>query len=89
MLKQLMVIYNTTEHGTIIKTDNGIIQLFIPNRINADLEINSQTGKILIENDLNIYFSDNSINYKKGIIGTGGNKISINTKNGSITLLKK
>jgi hypothetical protein len=70
-----------------ISTSNGNIAVYINPSLNADIEMTTSNGHISIVG-LSLNFTISEEKHKSGILGDGGNKISIDTSNGNINMYK-
>ena len=66
-----------------IRTSNGAVSVYLPADLNADIEMRTSNGRVSIH-DVTVTVSESSKNNFKGKIGSGGNRIYIETSNGAI-----
>jgi DUF4097 and DUF4098 domain-containing protein YvlB len=78
--------YDFKENVTI-DTSNGDIYLYLNPSLNADLEMTTSNGIIII-NELSVNLTISENDYKVGMLGDGENKINIQTSNGDIFINK-
>ena len=76
--------HNISSGGTVIKTTNGHVKVWVPDDINARLDMENSNGDIEVH--IKIDISDHSDDELSGILGKGGPKLSIRTTNGDIDL---
>lgn len=75
--------------GTTITVNAGSISLYLSLDMNANIELKTLSGDIITHSFGGITTSDDSIKgYLKGAIGSGGNKIYVETTKGNIDLYR-
>jgi len=75
--------------GTTITVNAGSISLYLSNDINADIELKTLSGDIITHSFGGITTSgDTAEGYLKGTVGSGGNKIYVETTKGDIDLFR-
>ena len=75
--------------GTTITVNAGSISLRLSNDINADIELKTLSGDIITHSFGGITTSgDTAEGYLKGTVGSGGNKIYVETTKGNIDLFR-
>lgn len=79
-------IFNFKENISL-DTSNGGISVYIDPLLNADIEMKTSNGDISISG-VQLVITISEKDYKVGRLGEGGNKLDINTSNGSINLYK-
>jgi len=77
-------IYDIQENITI-STSNGGITVYITPSLNADIEMETSNGHIII-NGITLNLTTDEEKHKEGTLGDGGTKILIQTSNGNIKL---
>lgn len=76
-------------NGTRITVNAGSIGLYVSSDLNADIELKTLSGDIAIHSFDRLKTSDDTgSGYLKGTIGTGGNKIYVETSKGNIDLFR-
>jgi hypothetical protein len=79
-------VYDFNENISI-STSNGNIDVYINPYLNSDIDIKTSNGHISIVG-LSLDLTISEEKHKSGILGDGGNRISIQTSNGNINLHK-
>lgn len=81
-------ISNVKDPGTTIKTSRGSIELYLSASLNASIEMKTSSGQISLHSGPEISTSQFDPNYLKGILGSGGSSIYVETTNGDIDVYK-
>lgn len=76
-------------NGTAVTVDQGSISLYVGSSINADIEMKTASGDVITHSFGGMTTTgDSAEGYVTGVIGSGGNKISLETTKGNIELFR-
>jgi DUF4097 and DUF4098 domain-containing protein YvlB len=87
----LVEIQLVPEEGTEIATSNGSIDLYVSEKLNADLTTATSMGEVSIRDlELESQFTarTGSMTKVKGRIGSGGSLVDVHTSNGNIRIYR-